>query len=115
MNFYFLPNILTLRHAGVGNVLGGGIIMVCATDDDRTAVADYISDLAAELAVMAAWAEHTDLARLLEMTRLESEKLCGRNQSETAGSAPGETATPQAGRFESANVVLLSASRSAKK
>ena len=48
-------------------------MMDCATEEERRAVADYISDLTAELALMAAWAEHTDLARLLEMARLESD------------------------------------------
>src|SRR5271169_2819975 len=91
--------------------------MVCETDNDRTAVADYIADLTAVLAVIAAWAEHTDLARLLEMARLESEQLCGRSQTETAEPLPGETARPQItpGQPEPGNVVLLSTIRSAQK
>ena len=95
----------------------GAASMVCETDNDQAAVADYISDLTAELAVMAAWAGHADLAQLLEMARLESEQLCGRGQSEAAQSAPGETIVPQiaAGQFESTNVVLLSSIRSARK
>jgi hypothetical protein len=55
--------------------------MDCETLDDRTAIADYISDLTAELALLAAWAEHTDLARILEMARLESEQICGRSEN----------------------------------
>jgi len=92
--------------------------MVCQTDDDdRTAVADYISDLTAELAVMAAWAEHTDLARILEMARLESEQLCGRSQCEAAEAAVVETTMVQnaAGQAEPTNVVLMSAVRAAQK
>jgi hypothetical protein len=92
--------------------------MVCQTDDDdRTAVADYISDLTAELAVMAAWAEHTDLARILEMARLESEQLCGRSQCEAAEVAVVETATAQntAGQSEPTNVVLMSVVCAAQK
>jgi hypothetical protein len=84
--------------------------MVCKTDDDRKAVADYISDLTAELALMADWAQHTDLARILEMARLESERLCGRRQDETVEGAPGA-----AGQLESTNVVLLAAVRGAQK
>jgi hypothetical protein len=94
--------------------------MVCQANDDRTAVADYISDLTAELAVMAAWAEHTDLARILEMARLESEQLCGRSQCETAEAAESavvETPMAQdaAGQFEPTNVVLMSVVRAAQK
>ena len=86
--------------------------MDCATEEERTAVADYISDLTAELALMAAWAEHTDLARLLEMARLESEQLCGRNAN-----APPDAAITQdsAVQSEASNVVLLSALRVAQR
>jgi hypothetical protein len=87
----------------------GSDIMACKTDDDRAAVADYISDLAAELASMAAWARHTDLVRLLEMARVESERLCGRHRE---GAAPPHDAV--AG-FEPTNVVILAAVRGAQK
>jgi hypothetical protein len=83
--------------------------MAYKSDDDRAAVADYISDLAGELASMAAWAGHTDLVRLLEMARVESEWLCGRHQDGTA------TPHDAAGGFESTNVVILAAARSAQK
>jgi hypothetical protein len=83
--------------------------MVCETDDNRTAVADYICDLTAELALLAAWAEHANLARILEMARLESERACGRGQDEATESAP------DAGPFESTNVVLLATVRGAQK
>jgi hypothetical protein len=83
--------------------------MAHKTDDDRAAVADYISDLAAELALMAAWAGHTDLVRLLEMARVESEWLCGRHQDGAA--SPHDPA----GGFESANILILAAARSAQK
>jgi hypothetical protein len=91
--------------------------MICETCDDKTALADYISDLTAELALMAAWAEHGDLARILEMARLESERLCGRRQDGAAEHAPDETAIPQntSGQFDSTNVVLLAAVRGAQK
>ena len=94
--------------------------MVCQTDDDRTAVADYVSDLTAELAVMAAWAEHTDLARILEMARLESEQLCGRSQCEAAKAAEAavvETTMAQntAGQSVPTNVVQMFAVRAAQK
>jgi hypothetical protein len=92
--------------------------MICETYDDNAAVADYISDLTAELALMAAWAEHTDLARILEMARLESERLCGRRQEDGAAEcASDETAIPQNApvQFESTNVVLLAAVRGGQK
>jgi hypothetical protein len=89
-------------------------MMDCATEEERTAIADYISDLTAELALMAAWAEHTDLARLLEMARLESEQLCGRNTN--AATAPdGAITQDSAVQSESSNVVLLSALRVAQR
>jgi hypothetical protein len=34
--------------------------IMCESLDDRTAIADYICDMTAELAVLAAWADHTD-------------------------------------------------------
>jgi hypothetical protein len=95
--------------------------MDCETQDDRTAVAEYVCDLTAELAVMAAWAEHVDLARLLEMARLESERLCGRigevAEPETDGAAaPQESAGQiQSGQIQSDNVILLSALRGARR
>jgi hypothetical protein len=122
MNFYFLPNAGSLRHA-VCSWLGDDI-MDCESFDDRTAIADYISDLTAELAVLAAWAEHTDLARMLEMARLESEQICGRTRNVAEEPAPGDIAGDLAGNavqdadtgsFESTNVVRLSALRAAQR
>ena len=49
----------------------------CKSQDDRAAVAEYIADLTAELALMAAWADHTDLARILEMARLNPSNCAG--------------------------------------
>jgi len=88
--------------------------MDCETQDERAAVADYIAEMAAELAVMAAWAEHADLARLLEMARLESERLCGR---EPNAAQPTTDAPDAAQQFvEGApNVILLSALRAARR
>ncbi len=111
MNFYLLPNTLPLRHAELGKV-GGSDIMVCKTDDDRTAVADYISELTAELALMAAWADYADLAGILELARLESERLCGRRQDEAAERTTDATGLPQ---VEATNVILLAAVRGAQK
>jgi hypothetical protein len=90
--------------------------MDCETQDERAAVADYISAMAAELAVMAAWAEHTDLAGILEMARLESERLCGRTPGEEQAVADEATPVQEAADgFQSTNVVLLSALRSARR
>jgi|GEM_PF-6794558 hypothetical protein len=76
--------------------------------EDRTATADYISRVAAELAQMAASAEHNVLAHLLQMARLESEQICGR------GSGPVEQddndvafAQTSDAKFGSSNVVPL--------
>jgi hypothetical protein len=114
--------------------------MDCETLDDRTAVADYICDLTAELALLAAWADHIDLARILEMARLESEQICGRTQNgveqPARGAAAGDMANRMAGgpasemardvatdmavardtedgAFESTNVIRLSTLRAA--
>jgi hypothetical protein len=46
-------------------------------------VAEYISELTAELARLAASAHHAELAQVLEMARLESDRLCGRNLDKT--------------------------------
>lgn len=114
MNFYFLPKRLRLRHARLANL--GDNIMDHETLDDRTAVAEYIFDLTAELAVMAARADHTDLVRILEMARLEAERLCGRTANaaepvvEDPAPAPGA-----AGQSQSTNVFLLSALRAARR
>ena len=118
MNFSFLPNLSRLRHAR--RVRLGGFMMDCESQDDRVGVAEYISDLTAELALMAAWAEHADLARILEMARLESEQLCGRApdqvelnvepQAEAAPVAP-ETLSDSS----STNIVLLSALRASRR
>jgi len=90
--------------------------MDCESQDDRTAVAEYISDLTAELALMAAWAEHADLARMLEMARLESEQLCGRAPDQAVPAAEDAAATPEAaGDSSSTNVVLLSALRASRR
>jgi hypothetical protein len=90
-------------------------MMDCETQEERTAVADYISAMTAELAVMAAWAEHTDLARILEMARLESERLCGLTPN-AAVTVAGDVDTAQdaADPFQSTNVILLSALRAAR-
>jgi hypothetical protein len=90
--------------------------MDCETQDDQTAVAEYVCDLTAELAVMAAWAEHVDLARLLEMARLESERLCGR-ASRGAEPETDDAAGAQktADSSQPANVILLSALRAARR
>jgi hypothetical protein len=89
-------------------------MMDCETQNERTAVAEYIADMAAELAVMAAWAEHEDLARLLEMARLEAERLCGRapNADQPAADIPELTQLSIEG---APNVILLSALRSARR
>lgn len=91
--------------------------MDCDSQDDRTAVAEYISDLTAELALIAAWAEHTDLARILEMARLEAEQLCGRASNQAEPAAEDAATAPEAAVSEpsSTNVVLLSALRAARR
>jgi hypothetical protein len=114
MNFSFLPKLSALRHARVSGL--GGLMMDCESQDDRVGVAEYISDLTAELALMAAWAEHTDLARLLEMARLESEQLCGRSPDQAEPAAEVATAAPEAlSDASSTNVVLLSALRASRR
>jgi hypothetical protein len=92
-------------------------MMDCDSQDDRAAVAEYISDLTAELALMAAWAEHTDLARILEMARLEAEQLCGRVSDQAEPEAEDAASAPEATVSEpsSTNVVLLSALRAARR
>ena len=88
----------------------------CDSEDDRAAVAEYISDLTAELALMAAWAEHADLARILEMARLESERLCGRAPGQAEPAADEAAAAPDVVSDPSAtNVVLLSALRASRR
>ncbi len=92
--------------------------MDCELPDDRTAVADYIADLTAELALLAAWADHTDLARILEVARLESEQLCGRAQNvaeESAASDATSVGDIDAGSFESTNIIRLSTLRAAQR
>ncbi len=89
----------------------GADSMDCELLDDRTAVADYIADLTAELALLAAWADYTDLARILEVARLESEQLCGRPQNVAAASAASDATSVGdigAGPFVSTNVIRLS-------
>ena len=94
----------------------GGLMMDCESQDDRAAVAEYISDLTAELALMAAWAEHVDLARILEMARLESEQLCGRAPDQAEPAAEDTAAAPEAvSDPSSTNVVLLSALRASRR
>jgi hypothetical protein len=91
-------------------------MMVCEMQDEQTTIAQYVCDLTAELAVMAAYAEHVDLARLLEMARLESERLCGRASGDsdvTADDIAGLQAEP--GPSQPANVVVLSALRAARR
>jgi hypothetical protein len=108
--------------------------MDCETLDDRTAVADYISDLTAELALLAAWAEHTNLARILEMARLEAEQIRGQPDNTAGEPAPGDgprdvatgvtnsmvndLAVPgdaQTSPFECANVIRLPTLRAARR
>ena len=104
----------------------GDDMMDCESLDDRTAIADYICDMTAELAVLAAWADHTDLARILEMARLQSEQICGRVENVAEEPAPGDlpgdmagnTTVPQdadSGPFESTNVIRLSTLRTAQR
>ncbi|MGB6444220.1 MAG: hypothetical protein WBE14_03135 [Xanthobacteraceae bacterium] len=99
---------------------------MCESLDDRTAIADYICDMTAELAVLAAWADHTDLARILEMARLQSEQICERVEnvaeepalSDMAGDMAGNTTVVQgadAAPFESTNVIRLSTLRAAQR
>jgi hypothetical protein len=91
-------------------------MMDCESEDERVAVAEYVSDLTAELALMAAWAEHADLARILEMARLESERLCGRGPDQAEPAAEDAAAAPEAvSDASSTNVVLLSALRAARR
>lgn len=93
----------------------GGDMMDCEIPEDRAAVAEYVSDMTAELAVLAAWAEYADLARILEMARLESERLCGRSPNAAEPAADAAAAAPeQPDRSQSANVILLSALRAAR-
>jgi hypothetical protein len=89
--------------------------MDCESNDDRVAVAEYISDLTAELALMAAWADHTDLARILEMARLESEQLCGRVPDQAEPVVEDTAVAPEVLSDPSTNVVLLSALRAARR
>jgi hypothetical protein len=90
--------------------------MDCETQDDRTVVADYICDLTTELAAIAAAADYVDLARLLEMARLESERLCGRT-SEVAEPEIGAGCGTQDAAVESqsTNVIVLSTLRAARR
>jgi hypothetical protein len=91
-------------------------MMDCEPQDDRRAVAEYISDLTAELALMAAWAEYPDLARVLEMARLESEQLCGRAPDQAEPVAEDAAAVPETlSDSSSTNVVLLSALRASRR
>lgn len=53
--------------------------MVDRPQTNSHTLADYISELTAELAQLAAAEHHTDLACILEMARLESDRLCGCN------------------------------------
>ena len=100
----------------------GDDVMDCESLDDRTAIADYITDMTAELALLAAWADHTDLARILEMARLQSEQICGRVQNVAEAPAPADTTgdttivqDADTGAFESTNVIRLSTLRAAQR
>jgi len=100
----------------------GDDVMDCESLDDRTAIADYIADMTAELALLAAWADHTDLARILEMARLHSEQICGRVQNvaeePVLTDMAGNTTIVQdadTGAFESTNVIRLSTLRAAQR
>jgi hypothetical protein len=100
--------------------------MDCESLDDRTAIADYIADMTAELALLAAWADHTDLARILEMARLQSEQICGQVQNIAEEPVPGDMAGDMAGNttivqnadtglFQSSNVIRLATLRAAQR
>lgn len=104
--------------------------MDCESLDDRTAIADYIADMTAELALLAAWADHTDLARILEMARLQSEQICGLVQNVAEEPALGDMSSDMAdgvsantaigqdadtGPFESTNVIRLSTLRAVQR
>jgi hypothetical protein len=95
---------------------GGHAMMDSEIPDDRAAVAEYVTEMTAELAVLAAWAECTDLARILEMARLEAERLCGRSPNAGEPAADATTSAPeQPDHSQSANVILLSALRAARR
>jgi len=51
--------------------------MVEFNHKNNHAVAEYISELTAQLAKLAASARHTELAYALEIARLEAEQICG--------------------------------------
>ena len=82
MKFYLLPKNPGLRHAcGVTRLrfCWGGKIMNDQSGSSKHEVADYISTVAAQLALMAASQNYTTLTHLLEMAWLEAEQLCGRD------------------------------------
>jgi hypothetical protein len=104
----------------------GDDVMDCESLDDRAAIADYIADMTAELALLAAWADHTDLARILEIARLQSEQICGRVQNVAEEPASPDMASDLAsnttivqdadtGLFESTNVIRLATLRAAQR
>jgi hypothetical protein len=117
MNHEFLFSSQAIGAAPFSAASGLGELMIdCESQDDRAAVAEYISDLTAELALMAAWAEHADLARMLEMARLESEQLCGRAPGQAEPAVGDTTAAPEAVIDPSStNVVLLSPLRTSRR
>ncbi len=51
--------------------------MVERNHNSNNAVAEYISEMAAQLAKLAASARHTELVYALEIARLEAEQICG--------------------------------------
>jgi hypothetical protein len=78
--FAFQPGT-SMQICAVGN--RGVQFMVVDSCAANRAVAEYIAELTAELARLAAASHHDDLAQILEIARLESERLCGRDQDET--------------------------------
>jgi hypothetical protein len=90
--------------------------MSTQTYEDKTATADYIAGVIAELARMAAAAEYNVLAHLLQMARLESEQICGR--SPVALPAPGDSEVTftqiSVAKFDSSNVVPLARAKASE-
>ena len=51
--------------------------MLDRNHNNNNAIAEYISEMAAQLATLAASSRHTELAYALEIARLEAEQICG--------------------------------------
>jgi hypothetical protein len=67
------------RHTCGVTVLIGGKFMTDQSGKSNHEVADYISTMTAQLALMAAAENLVLLAHLLEMAWLEAEQACGRD------------------------------------